>query len=250
MPPAAPSGLPDRFVLARHQLLLHSDFPLPQHHRLIEDLCAQRADMASRLGLPASDEPVHVYVFHTPERFEQFMRFRYPNFPRRRAFFVETDTRLVVYAQWGDRMGDDLRHEVAHAYLHAVLRNLPLWLDEGLAEYYECHPERRGLNLEHLDRLAELLQSADWRPDLRRLETLAPPEEMNRDQYAESWAWVYFLLESDPAQLALLRNYLADLQRGDPAAPLSVRIEQARGDAQAELVEFLMRLIDRRRGRI
>lgn len=244
--PTVRTGLPDRFVLSRHQLLIHSDFPLPQHHRLIEDLCAQRADMANRLGLPASDEPIHIYVFDTPERFENFMRYHHPDFPRRRAFFVETDTRLMVYAQWGDKVGDDLRHEVAHAYLHATVRNIPLWLDEGLAEYYECHPSGCGLNVEHLDRMAELLRGGRWLPDLERLEAIAPPLDMDRDQYAEAWAWTYFLLRSDPANLELLRSYLADLRRGGQSAPLSVRIKQAHPAAQPALIEFLWPLINQR----
>ncbi len=241
--PAARTALPDRFVLARHQLLIHSDFPLPEHHRLVEELCVQRADMSHRLGLPASDEPIHVYVFETAERFEEFLRYRHPDFPRRRAFFVETDNRLIVYAQWGDKVGDDLRHEVAHAYLHSAVPHIPLWLDEGLAEYYECHPARRGLNHVQLERLAELLRSG-WQPDLVRLEALIPPQQMNRDQYAEAWAWVYFLLHSEPAHLDLVRRYLTDLREGGNRGPLSARIKQACPDAEAVLVRFLADLID------
>ncbi len=58
-----------------------------------------------------------------------------PSFPARRAFFVETDTRLAVYAYWGDRIAEDLRHEVAHGYLHAcvpadsALAGRGLWLN-------------------------------------------------------------------------------------------------------------------------
>jgi hypothetical protein len=69
----------------------------------------------------------------------------HPNLPRRRAFFVETDTRLSVYAYWGDRVAEDLRHEVVHGYLHAVVPHLPLWLDEGLAEYFEVPRGLSGL---------------------------------------------------------------------------------------------------------
>ena len=38
-----------------------------------------------------------------------------------RAFFVESDTRLNIYAYWGDRVAEDLRHEVTHGYLHAMV---------------------------------------------------------------------------------------------------------------------------------
>jgi len=231
--------LPERFTIARPQLMVHSDVPLPEHHRLLEDLGAQRADLACRLGLPAGDEPIHVYLFETPQRFEDFMRLHHPEFPRRRAFFVETDTRLTVYAQWGDRVGEDLRHEATHGYLHSVVRNLPLWLDEGLAEYYEAPPTRRGANRQHIDRLGELLRRDAWQPDLRQLERIGPPRDMTQDEYAESWAWVHFLLESRPEHAEVLRGYLSDLRREAAPVPLSVRLEHSLGRPQAAAIEHV-----------
>ena len=38
----------------------------------------------------------------------------------------------------------DLRHETTHAVLHGLLPMVPLWLDEGLAEYFEA-PEANRL---------------------------------------------------------------------------------------------------------
>ncbi len=130
-------SLPDRHDVVLDQLVVHSNFELPGQHRLLQELNAQRADVSQRLGLPISDEPIHVYLFADAGRFGEFMQHRFPTFPHRRAFFVETDTQLSVYAHWGDRVAEDLRHEVAHGYLHSVVQNLPLWLDEGLAEYFE-----------------------------------------------------------------------------------------------------------------
>ncbi len=130
-------ALPDGHDVVLDQLVVHSNFELPGQHRLLQELNAQRADVSNRLGLPISDEPIHVYLFADAGRFGEFMQLRFPTFPHRRAFFVETDTQLSVYAHWGDRVAEDLRHEVAHGYLHAVVQNLPLWLDEGLAEYFE-----------------------------------------------------------------------------------------------------------------
>ncbi len=144
---------PDRNILVRDQLVIHGDFPLAAHHRLFEELTSQRADLCRRLALPCSDEPIHVYLFESPERFEGFIKLHYPQFPDRRAFFVETDTKLSVYAQWGDRMAEDLRHEVTHGYLHSVVPNVPLWLDEGIAKFYEVPRGQRGLNRPLLDRL-------------------------------------------------------------------------------------------------
>ena len=81
-----------------------------------------------------------------------FMVSKYPKLPSRRAFFV-AQTRgvgrsedLLIYTYWGERVQQDLRHELTHALLHSVLKDVPLWLDEGLAEYYELlHHEIRRL---------------------------------------------------------------------------------------------------------
>ena len=133
--------LPNRDTLVRDQLVIHSDFPVAADHRLFEELTSQRTDLCRRLSLPRSDEPIHVYLFESAERFDGFIKLHYPQFPDRRAFFVETDDKLAIYVRWGDRMADDLRHEVTHAYLHAVVPNMPQWLDEGIAKYYEVSAE-------------------------------------------------------------------------------------------------------------
>ena len=57
---------------------------------------------------------------------------------------------LLVYTFWSDHLRQDLRHELTHALLNGVTKEVPLWLDEGLAEYYELPPERDGMNAGHL----------------------------------------------------------------------------------------------------
>ena len=109
------------------QLVVFSDSSLPQRHRLLEELNGQRGLLRSKLNLASSDERIYVYLFGSADELKTFLRAKYPAFPDRRAFFVETDTRLEVYAYWGDRVAEDLRHEVAHGYLHSMVPHLPLW---------------------------------------------------------------------------------------------------------------------------
>jgi len=213
--------LPTGDALVRDQLVIHSDFQLPRHHRLVDELVARRNDVVARLGLPVSDEPIHVYLFDTPERFRRFMAEQYPDFPARRAFFLESDTRLDIYAYWGDRVAEDLRHEVTHGYLHTMVPHLPLWLDEGLAEYFEVPRGQGGLNSPHVTMLLEAMQQQTWAPDLRRLERLTLPSEMSQRDYAEAWAWIHFLLDSTPQRADLLRNHLARIRMTGSAPPLS-----------------------------
>ncbi|MFC1597496.1 DUF1570 domain-containing protein, partial [Planctomycetota bacterium] len=231
--------LPASHTVVREQLVVHSDFPVAATHRLLEELTARRMDLSNRLEIPVSEEPIHVYLFDDADRFGGFIRLNYPDFPPRRAYFLETDTRLQVYAQWGDRVAEDLRHEVSHGYLHSVVPNLPLWLDEGLAEFFEVPRGNRGLNRTHLELLAARAQLGQWEPDLGRLETFDRPFEMTQDDYAEAWAWVHFLSETGPEHRGLLCDYLSDLRVQGSAEPLSERLGRRLAQPQRALVEHV-----------
>ena len=218
--------LPAQGELKRDQLVFHSDFELPRHHRLLDELAAERGDVAANLQLPLSDEPIHVYLFQQHDRFRDYVERQFPAFPDRRAFFVENDTQLTVYAYWGDRVAEDLRHEVAHGYLHAAVPHLPLWLDEGLAEYFEVPRGRRGLNRPHVDLLLAQFRGERWMPNLLRLERLQHASELSQMDYAESWAWVHFLLESTPERREMLQAHLARRRLSGAAGPLSDEVRR------------------------
>lgn len=235
--------MPAQNAIVRDQLVIYSDSPLASQHRMVEELCLQRTELLTRLNLPASNEPIHVYLFDTGERFTTFMRLHYPDFPSRRAFFVETDTLLSVYAHWGDRVAEDLRHEVAHGYLHSVVPNLPLWLDEGLAEYFEVPRGQHGLNLPHVADLSAKM-STGWRPDLRRLETLTAVGDMRQVDYAESWLWVHWMLDH-PQRQELLRTHLQRLRRDGASEPLSLQMRRLMPHPEGELVQYLQKLASR-----
>jgi hypothetical protein len=224
--------------IARGQLVLHADFRLPQEHRLIDELVAERDLIAERLSLPITSEPIHVHLFADEAAYQRHVAQQFPGFPERRAIFVETDVTLAVYAQWGDSVAEDLRHEVAHGYLHAAMRNLPLWLDEGLAEYFEVGRGRRGLHRPHIDYLVGQ-RAVGWQPDLPRLEALNSAGDMTQLDYAEAWLWVHFLLEGSGEKATLLTTYLNDLRTGQPAEPLSARLRQRLVRAEPALIEHL-----------
>ncbi len=235
-------SLPARNNVVLEQLVVYTDFELPKQHRLMGELTALRSDLSTRLNLPLSDEPIHVYLFETSEQFRQFMQRNYPSFPSRRAFFVETDTRLAVYAFWGDRIAEDLRHETAHGYLHAIVPNLPLWLDEGLAEYFEVSRGHDGVNAPHIEELMLRFNQGGWRPDLARLERLESVADMTQFDYAESWAWVHFMMHTTKERRDVLFRYLTQLRERVPPTPISVTIRGTGERVQESLVEHVMEL--------
>src|SRR5437879_4378999 len=157
------------------------------------------------------------------------MRSRYPDLPKRRAFFVAQPRTvggaedLLVYTYWGDRIQQDLRHELTHALLHSVLKDVPLWLDEGLAEYFEMPPGWNGVNYKHL----EQLRQAGTKINLERLEQLADVKEMNAAEYRESWAWVHLMLRGSPAGRQVLTAYLQELRTNSRPPLLRPRLASA-----------------------
>ncbi len=232
-------SLPVANSVALTQLVVYADFDLPSNHRLLHELDAMREYIGGTLELPPSVEPINVYLFKTPRRYRAFIREHHPDFPDRRAFFVKTEAGLQVYAQWGDRIAEDLRHETAHGYLHAAVAEWPLWLDEGLAEYFEVERAQHGRHEVHLQELLAGLEEKTWQPNLRGLEALDGVHSMAQMQYAESWAWVHFLLHTTPERRELLLGYLRDLREHRAHDSLADRLLGQEPRAERLLVDYL-----------
>src|SRR5262245_50570674 len=172
--------LPTAHQVPVEQLVFHTDSKSPPEERLVHELTDERTYICKTLGLSGSTEPIHIYLFRDADSYGQFLAQRFPNVPTRRAFFVESETGLTVYAHLSERVGEDLRHEVAHGYLHSMVPALPLWLDEGLAEYFEVPEANDGLNPPHVALLGDMMKYNHWQPNLSRLATLTDAGQMDQ----------------------------------------------------------------------
>ena len=211
--------------------------------RLVRELTAERDDVSTTLGLPPSEEKIHVYLFHDAATYSQILARKFPMVPNRRAFFVETDTRLDVYAHWSDRVAEDLRHEVAHGYLHSSVPAIPLWLDEGLAEYFEVPRSLDGLNRPHLQLLSDLMEHNGWQPDLRRARSASHrPATCSRSTTPRPGRGSTFCSHSTPERRELLTDYLAELRDKGIGASRSRRgLATASTSSRSDtLAEFLV----------
>ena len=193
---------------------------------VVRQLQSLERQVRETLGLKVDpgEHPVEIYILDDRKSFDHFLTFYYPDLPHRRAFFLANGDQRVVYTFFGDRLEEDIRHEATHALLHFAIGDIPLWLDEGLAEYFEGPSERKGLNPEHVARLPGDI-AAGWTPDLARLESLKSVRQMTPRDYRESWAWVHYLLGEGPPQKAALLGYLADLRNSPDSRPISERLE-------------------------
>jgi hypothetical protein len=243
----AKPAIPQKKSFRVSQYVFYADFNIDRRLPLFKELASLRDQVHKELQLPAANTVVQVYVFENRDRYQRFMKSKYPELPERRAFFVaqprgvRTTEDLLVYTYWGDRIQEDLRHELTHALLHSVLKDVPLWLDEGLAEYFELAPGWKGINFQHLDFLCADAGEA-FRPDLARLEQLTQVDQMRPAEYRESWAWVHFMLHHNLEAKKALVKYLQELRTNSNPGPLRPRLAAAIPTLDGALQNHLARL--------
>ena len=234
--------LPTEHSVRAEQLQVISDMKLKLEHPLIQDLIQLRKDVAHELQLPLEGREVVVYVFGDKAKYQQYLDKTYPGLPPRRAYFVGTPRELAVYTFWGDSIQEDLRHEFTHGLLHAQLKDVPLWLDEGLAEYFEQpRSAPNNVNREYARKLGIAIAN-NWEPDLDRLESLQDVIQMQRADYQESWAWVHFLLHNSDDSREVLLNHLQELRENPHPSPLSTALRDTLPEVNARYLSHLSTL--------
>jgi hypothetical protein len=245
--------LPGKRSFRVGQYVFLADFEIKPDQPLFRELANLREQVYRDLELPEAMTPIQVYLFEDRERYERFIRARYPDLPRRRAFFVAQPHSvggtedLLVYTFWGERIREDLRHELTHALLHSVLKEVPLWLDEGLAEYFELLPENHDASQRHLEQI-RLTNGDDRKPDLAHLEELNQVQQMTPAEYREAWAWVHLILHGNPEAKGVLIGYLQQLRTNPSPGPLTPRLAAVFPDLQDAFQRHLALLDQNRPG--
>ncbi len=213
----------------------HANFSLAPHQNLLGELARLEHDVLGGLKLGASREPVHLFLFGNHRTYQQYVKQYFPSAPTRRALFIKSRGPGMVFAYYNREFAIDVRHECTHAILHSVISKAPLWLDEGLAEYFEAPPEARASGNAHL-------RTVKWEiyitglPGIEKLEALKELGEMRSTEYRYAWAWVHFMLHGPPAAKAELLRYLADLRSGAQAGNLSDRLRRRFPDLDKRVV--------------
>lgn len=234
--------VPAKFLTRTGPYRVWTNEPIAADSEAVRELASLERQVQRTLGVRVDPEadPIEVYILDNSKTFEHFLTFYYPELPSRRAFFLARGDRRVVYTYFGSRLSEDLRHEATHALLNVSTPELPLWLDEGLAEYFEVPERQGGLNLEHLARLPGD-RDKGWTPALAQLERLEDVRQMTPRDYRESWAWVHFLLDGPEHNRGELLSYLTDLRTGVQPTPLSERLDAEFEQPPGELIAHLDR---------
>ncbi|CAN5184433.1 hypothetical protein BH11PLA2_BH11PLA2_29510 [soil metagenome] len=241
---AAPTGAPRR--PAKHwlrvgQYVIHSDTQLNANDPVFRDLAELPEQIQTELELPAGESMVQVFLFDSSDKYDEYMKSKYPRLPKRRAYFFAEHRLggggddLLVFTWPSEHLAKDLRHELTHATLHSILKGVPLWLDEGLAGFFELPRATQGVNAGHLD----VLRRGPFLPDLARLEKLGQVQQMETPEYREAWAWVHFLLRGDAAGRKVLLDYMQQLRTNATPGPLQPKLCEALANPNQSLAEHL-----------
>jgi tetratricopeptide (TPR) repeat protein len=172
-----------------------------------------------------SPTPTYIYVFKNGAAFRPYQRIYAGRPLESGGFFLSTQLANYVAIN-GDQRGDE-RAIIYHEYLHYVLRNqyasLPLWLNEGLAEYYstfEATSTEAKIGLPVVEHIVWLRKNP-----LIPLASLFAVEEGSKEYnessrrggfYAQSWALVHYLISGNPERRRQASEYLRLAQAGTP----------------------------------
>lgn len=206
--------------------VVRSTFDLTPHQALLNELPQLELELRRVLALGPCGEPVNIELLKDRRQHRQYLAERFPDVPYRRALFVRQDTRSTVFAYQDEELGTDLRHECTHALLHADLAMVPLWLDEGLAEYFEMAQSKRAFDNPHAKPLTWDLRFGLVK-SLTTLEAKRELKTMRSSDYRSAWAWTHFILHGPQQAAQQLWGFLGDIRRGEPPGLLSERLEGA-----------------------
>ena len=218
------------------QFLCHADFPLAPQQPLLDELSLLQQDLHARLGAPPPRESMHLILFQEKDTYQAYIKHYFPRVPYRRALFIKARGPGMVFAYQGADFEIDVRHECTHALLHAWLPRVPLWLDEGLAEYFEVSRDRRVRQNPHHATVEAAVRFGQL-PRLEELESLESLDDMGRDEYRDAWAWVHFMLHGPREAQDELTRYLSELYAGADPGALSDRLRRRFPDLNRRLAD-------------
>lgn len=245
--PEPGKGSPGRYVVRASQYTFTTDFEIERNDPLIVEMERLREKMVETLGIIPPSAPIRVVIFDDRDRYLTFLKSYFPELPDRRAFFIqEGEDQRTVFAVKGDRLQADLRHEVAHALLHGAGCRIPLWLDEGLAEYFESCELPASVHTGHVQKLV-LARGEGWKPSLQRLESIIDLWQMKPADYRESWLWVHYCLHSTQENRQALIETVRPREDGPSRLKLIDRLLSQSAEPERGVLEHLDRLLQEAR---
>ncbi len=185
--------------------------------KTLEQIADQDRELSAMFSLPPCQEKIKLYIFADVKTYTAYIQKEYPGAPMRRALFaMEKDKPGKVFTFFHNDFAEDLRHECTHALLHSKIGRLPIWIDEGLAEYFEAPKAQRAYKEPYYGQIRKNVTYNVFAPvpDLKKLENIKRMGDFLEVHYRNSWSWMNFMI-NDPARQKILGNYLVLCKKAD-----------------------------------
>lgn len=221
--------------------LIRSEFPLRDVHELVQDLGDLQADIEHALRLKCQPQAIQIHLFSSKRTYDDYLSVRIPEGLKRQALYVPGTDAGRVYAYRNRNLETDVRHETTHALLHTALPYVPIWIDEGLAEYFEVPAAMRAKGNPHRKELQTAIRFQRWKPNLAELEGNRKLLDMGKDDYRDAWGIVHFLLHGPAEARDALEVYFEEIQSGAAPTPLSESLRRAIPKLDQAIVDHLMK---------
>jgi hypothetical protein len=197
-------------------------------------------------------KPIHVFVFRNRRAFAPYRDalFEQRNAPVSGGFVQGMAANAIVLdaaAEGG--VARVVYHELTHALMRNTVPGLPLWLDEGLAEYYSTFSVRGDeVRIGYpVSRHVLALRKPEPLIPLARhfvIDQQSPEYEDPRQHarfYAQSWALVHYFLWGGKERRARLEAFLEALRAGKPAAEATALLGTDYPAIEVELLSYVKR---------
>ncbi|MCA9319307.1 MAG: DUF1570 domain-containing protein, partial [Planctomycetes bacterium] len=183
--------------------VVETDLPKPEAKAVVDRLERFRSVLEQEFPLAASERlPSRIWLFTSVESFRSFANALAPTSENALGFYVPTINTLLFFATLDDQRDERvLHHEAFHQYLDRVRRHAPIWLNEGMAEYFAATSfedgshQTGGIQEGRLIVLHRALARNEV-PPLSYLVQMSPQRFMDGRSaprnYAQSWAAVHF----------------------------------------------------------
>lgn len=214
----------------------------------LERLRDALAQLSPGLSL-SSPTPTYIFVFKDAPSFRSYQR-TYNGKPLDSDGYFLSQQLANYVAINGDQHGDEkviIYHEYLHYLMHNNFAALPLWLNEGLAEYYSTFQSDRNevrIGQPVREHVFWLRQHTFIPLTTLFAVTEKSPEYNEADRrggfYAESWALVHYMISGNPERRRQASEYLRLIQTGTPPDQIFAK---AFGTDPATLEQELQRYI-------
>jgi tetratricopeptide (TPR) repeat protein len=193
----------------------------------IEQFRAVVGGLIPNAGQPPS-LPTIVFVFGTRKAMQPFLPMANGRTADVAGYFQRSPevNHIVLSLEGFEESASVIYHEYTHLLLVNAVRSVPVWLNEGLAEYYSSYSLSRDA------RTAVIGRIIDWRLDMLRQRWLPLADVLGIDSvtalhdasqrrslfYSEAWALTHYLLTQVPDGGAKINRYVGAVAEGQGSA--------------------------------